>query len=129
MEPRRVTGPSPLFLSPALVIPIAGLALVLRNPSLDVHWEHHPSHFWLVSVVALLNVVLGLIVSEVAKRSRDERLFLVCAACRRRCESGSSQFCSCGQFGADAPWLRPEEKRLGTWWRLIQLETLDECLR
>ncbi len=77
MEPRPAPGPSPLFLSLALVIPIAGLALVLRNPSLDVHWEHHPAHFWLVSVVALLNVVLGLIVSEVAKRSRDERLFLV----------------------------------------------------
>ena len=77
MEPRPAPGPSPLLLSLALVIPIAGLALVLRNPSLDVHWEHHPAHFWLVSVVALLNVVLGLIVSEVAKRSRDERLFLV----------------------------------------------------
>ena len=77
MEPRLATGPSSLFLSLALVIPIAGLALVLANPSLDVHWEHHPSHFVLVSFVALLNVVLGLIVSEIASRSRDERLFLV----------------------------------------------------
>jgi adenylate cyclase len=77
MEPRGSTGPMSLFLSMALVIPIAGLALLLSVPSLDVHWEHHPSHFWLVLSVALLNVVLGLIVSENARRSRDERLFLV----------------------------------------------------
>jgi class 3 adenylate cyclase len=56
---------------------MAGLALLLAVPSADGHWEHHPSHFWLVSGVALLNVVLGLVVSEVARRSRDERLFLV----------------------------------------------------
>ena len=61
----------------ALAIPMVGLALLLSFPSLDVHWEHHPSHFWLVFGVALLNVALGLIVSEVARRSGDERLFLV----------------------------------------------------
>ena len=77
MEPRGPTGPSAVFLASALVVPVAGLALLLSRPSLDVHWEHHPSHFWLVSVVATLNVVLGLIVSEIARRSGDERLFLV----------------------------------------------------
>ena len=77
MEPRGPTGPSAVFLATALVVPVAGLALLLSRPSLDVHWEHHPSHFWLVSVVATLNVVLGLIVSEIARRSGDERLFLV----------------------------------------------------
>ncbi len=77
MEPRGATGPSAVFLATALVVPVAGLALLLSRPSLDVHWEHHPSHFWLVSVVATLNVVLGLIVSEIARRSGDERLFLV----------------------------------------------------
>ena len=77
MEPRGATGPSAVFLASALVVPVAGLALLLSRPSLDVHWEHHPSHFWLVSVVATLNVVLGLIVSEIARRSGDERLFLV----------------------------------------------------
>ena len=77
MEPRGPARPSSLFLSVALVIPVAGLVLLLSVPSLDVHWEHHPSHFWLVSGVALLNVALGLVVSEVARRSGDERLFLV----------------------------------------------------
>ena len=77
MEPRRVPGPSTSFLALALIVPVAGLALLLGVPSLDAHWEHHPSHFWLVSVVALLNVALGLVVSETASRNGDERLFLV----------------------------------------------------
>ena len=66
-------GPPPWFLAAALAIPMAGLAFLLGIPSLDVHWEHHPSHFWLVFGVAFLNVALGLIVSEVARRSGDER--------------------------------------------------------
>ena len=73
----RTSRPAVWFLVVALAIPLAGLALLLENPSLDVHWEHHASHFWLVVGVALLNVALGLIVSEVARRSGDERLFLV----------------------------------------------------
>ena len=40
------------FLSPAavaaLALPIIGLALMLARPELDVHWQHQPSHFWLV---------------------------------------------------------------------------------
>ncbi len=74
-DPR--VGPPTWFLVVALTIPLAGLALLLGVPSLDVHWEHHPSHFWLVFGVAIVNVALGLVVSEVARRSDDERLFLV----------------------------------------------------
>lgn len=76
-ERTRAVGPPGWFLAMALAIPMAGLALLLVAPSVDVHWEHHPSHFWLVFGVALVNVGLGLIVSEVARRSGDERLFLV----------------------------------------------------
>ena len=68
--------PSPAWLL-VLALPMAGLVLLLAVPSTDAHWEHHPSHFWLVAGVALVNVALGLVVSEVARRSRDERLFLV----------------------------------------------------
>ena len=73
---RTKTDP-PWFLVVALAVPLAGLAALLGIPSLDAHWEHHPSHFWLVLGVALVNVGLGLIVSEVSRRSDDERLFLV----------------------------------------------------
>ena len=78
MEPRGATTGPPLLASwVALSVPLAGLALLLFVPPLDAHWEHHPSHFWLVLGIALLNVALGMVVSEVARRSWDERLFLV----------------------------------------------------
>ena len=72
-----MAGPLSPAWSLVLLLPMAGLLLLLAVPSADAHWEHHPSHFWLVAGVALVNVALGLVVSEVARRSRDERLFLV----------------------------------------------------
>ncbi len=63
-----------------LLIPIAGLLLLLAVPALDVHWEHHPSHFWLVLGVAAANVVLGVLASEAASQRDDARLFLVSLA-------------------------------------------------
>ena len=63
-----------------LLLPIAGLVLLLAVPALDVRWEHHPSHFWLVLGVALVNVVLGVLTSEAASQRGDARLFLVSLA-------------------------------------------------
>jgi adenylate cyclase len=60
-----------------LALPVAGLALLLAVPSLDVVWEHHPSHFWLVLSVALVNIVLAVLTSEAATQRNDPRLFLV----------------------------------------------------
>ena len=59
------------------MLPLAGLALLLGYPSLDVRWEHHPSHFWLVLLVAVVNATLGLSMSETARRRGDPRIFLV----------------------------------------------------
>jgi class 3 adenylate cyclase len=64
----------------AVFAPLAGLAVLLGVPSFDLRWEHHPSHFWLVLGVAVLNVVLGVAVSEAARRRQDVRLFLVSMA-------------------------------------------------
>jgi class 3 adenylate cyclase len=61
-------------------VPLAGLALLLGYPSLDVRWEHHPSHFWLVLLVAVVNATLGLSMSETARRRGDPRIFLVALA-------------------------------------------------
>ena len=60
-----------------LLLPLAGLALVLAVPEIDVMWEHQPSHFWLVLGVAVTNVALGLLASEAARQRDDPRLFLV----------------------------------------------------
>ena len=56
------------------------LWLLLAQPAIDVVWEHHPSHFWLVLVVAAVNVVLGVRMSTAARRHTDARLFLVSLA-------------------------------------------------
>lgn len=63
-----------------LALPLLGLLLLLAVPELDGRWEHHPSHFWLVLVVAMINVVLGAATSEAAARRGDPRTFLVSLA-------------------------------------------------
>lgn len=60
-----------------LALPLLGLWLLLENPTIDITWEHQPSHFWLVASVAAINVFLGLRMSEAARQRRDARLFLV----------------------------------------------------
>jgi hypothetical protein len=58
-------------------LPLAGLWLLLRAPDLDVQWENHPAHFWLVLAVAALNSTVGFAMSEAGRRRGDARLFLV----------------------------------------------------
>ena len=63
-----------------LALPIIGLAFLIVRPDFDVHWEHHPSHFWLVLLTAAVNVVLAYITNIAAGRYRDARLVLVSLA-------------------------------------------------
>jgi class 3 adenylate cyclase len=63
-----------------LALPVAALWLLLAQPAVDVLWEHHPSHFWLVVAVAAVNVVIGARMSARARRHTDARLFLVSLA-------------------------------------------------
>jgi len=63
-----------------LLLPVAGLLLLLARPELDVMYQHDPTHFWIVLLAALLNVGLGLLTSEIARRQGDVRLFLVSMA-------------------------------------------------
>src|SRR5580765_2005420 len=63
-----------------LVLPVLGLVLVLVRPELDVEWEHHPSHFWLVLGTGAVNVALAYVTNLAAGRYRDARLILVSLA-------------------------------------------------
>ena len=63
-----------------LALPLAGLGLLLLRPEFDVVWEHHPSHFWLVLVTAIVNVALAYVTNLAAGRYRDARLILVSLA-------------------------------------------------
>jgi len=60
-----------------LILPLAGLWLLLAEPHFDVVLEHHLGHFLLVVAVAAVNVALGVRMSEVSRNRGDARLFLV----------------------------------------------------
>ena len=60
-----------------LALPLVGLFLLLAEPDLDMQWEHHPSHFWLVLSTAAVSVALAYVTSVVAGRQRDARLVLI----------------------------------------------------
>ena len=64
----------------ALALPVAGLLLLLAQPSADLHWEHHPSHFWLVLGTAAVSSVLAYATGAAAVRRGDARVLFVSLA-------------------------------------------------
>ena len=57
-----------------------GSAIAASVPQLDVHWEHHPSHFWLVLTTAALSAVLAHGMAVAASQRGDPRVLLVALA-------------------------------------------------
>ena len=64
----------------ALLLPLAGLALLLARPELDHQWGHQPLHFWLVLSSAALAAVLAFATGEAAVRRGDARVLHVSLA-------------------------------------------------
>ena len=64
----------------SLALPVAGLVLLLARPEMDLEWQHHPSHFWIVLVTAAASVALGYVTNVVASRQRDPRIVLISLA-------------------------------------------------
>jgi adenylate cyclase len=52
----------------AAIIPAAGFALLIAAPDLDVRWENHPSHFWLVVLAAATTAALAYTTGDAADR-------------------------------------------------------------
>ena len=77
LEPAARLARSPLILVLLLALPLVGLAILLAAPETDVHWQHHPSHFWLVLITAGLNAVLAYATGVAARRRGDRRVHLV----------------------------------------------------
>ena len=75
-----MTRPRLIFIAALLALPMAGLAVLLADPETDVHWQHEPSHFWLVLVTAALNAVLAYATGVAARRRGDRRVHLVSLA-------------------------------------------------
>ncbi len=63
-----------------LALPLAGFVLLMAAPATDLHWEHHPSHFWLVLSAAITSAALAFTTSGIALRRGDARLYLVSLA-------------------------------------------------
>lgn len=63
-----------------LTVPMAGLSLLLGYPRLDLEWQHHPSHFWLVLGTAAVSAVLAYTTGDAAARRGDARLSYVSLA-------------------------------------------------
>src|SRR4051812_4260750 len=78
-RPRELTA-RPVLIVATLALPLAGLWLLLAAPSLDVHWEQHPAHFWLVLGAASINASLAFATGDAARHRGDARLFLVSLA-------------------------------------------------
>jgi adenylate cyclase len=70
----------PLTWLALLALPLVGLAVLIARPELDLEWRHQPTHFWLVLIVALVNVALAYLTNEAAMRRGDARLFLISLA-------------------------------------------------
>ncbi len=64
----------------ALLLPLLGLGLVIARPDLDLLWEHHPAHFWLVLVSAAVSAVLAYATGEAAVTRGDARVLHVSLA-------------------------------------------------
>ena len=64
----------------ALALPLAGLGLLLARPGADLHWEHHPSHFWLVLGTAVVSSALAYATGAAAVRRGDARVLFVSLA-------------------------------------------------
>ncbi|RZU01337.1 class 3 adenylate cyclase [Kribbella rubisoli] len=80
-ERRFVYTPAMVALTAlVLLVPLAGLVLLLRQPQLDLHWEHHPTHFWLVLLTASLSAGLAYLTGATALRRGDARVLFVSLA-------------------------------------------------
>lgn len=63
-----------------LLLPLAGLGLLIARPELDGEWQHQPSHFWLVLAAGGINAALAYGTGTAARRRGDARVFLVSLA-------------------------------------------------
>jgi adenylate cyclase len=75
-----VGRPQLILVAVLLALPLVGLAVLLAEPDAEFHWQHQPSHFWLVLVTAGLNAVLAYATGVAARRRGDRRVHLVSLA-------------------------------------------------
>ena len=81
-------APTPVARRPAselltglvLLVPLAGLALLRLQPTLDEQYQHDPLHFWLVLGSAVLSAAVAYGTGSAASRRGDARVMFVSLA-------------------------------------------------
>lgn len=63
-----------------VALPAAGLGLLTAKPHLEMVWEDHRAHFWLVLIASALSAVLAYATHVAAHRRGDARVSLVSLA-------------------------------------------------
>ncbi|WP_370619392.1 adenylate/guanylate cyclase domain-containing protein [Mumia qirimensis] len=63
-----------------LALPLLGLGLLLWRPEIDIVWEDHPAHFWIVLAAAATSAVLASVMGTAAQRRGDARVLLAAYA-------------------------------------------------
>ncbi|WP_167008635.1 adenylate/guanylate cyclase domain-containing protein [Mumia sp. ZJ430] len=82
MPERRAAGPGVtgrtgmVALAVSLALPLVGLALLLWQPEIDVAWEDHPAHFWLVLAAAVVGALIAYAMGAAALQRGDARVLL-----------------------------------------------------
>jgi adenylate cyclase len=71
---------------------LLGLILLLAWPRIDLMWENHPAHFWLVLACGVLSAALSFLTGEAAARRGDARVLRLSAGL----------FCASGFLGLHA---------------------------
>jgi class 3 adenylate cyclase len=79
-ERAAYSAPRAVASGAVLVLPLLGLALLLARPGMDLLWQHHPSHFWLVLISAAVAASLAFATGEAAIRRGDARVLFVSLA-------------------------------------------------
>lgn len=100
------SGLKALIMVAAVALPAAGFVLLLAGPGLDIAWEDHRAHFWLVLAAAGVTAGLAHATGEAAERRGDTRLALV----------SLTFLCSAGFLGLHAlatPGVLLDESSLG----------------
>jgi diguanylate cyclase (GGDEF)-like protein len=64
----------------AVAVPSIALAVLLRNPSLDVRWELPWAHLYLVTGIGLMGVILSLLITRVAVHTQNARIVILALA-------------------------------------------------
>ncbi len=64
----------------AVAVPSLFLAVLLRNPSLDVRWEVPWAHLYLVTAIGFMGVILSLLITRVGVRTQNVRIVILALA-------------------------------------------------